>query len=698
MLIASAVLALSASGAAPPGVIFVDGSAKGANDGSCWKDAYRLLQEAIASASFGDELWVAHGTYYPDEWNGVDTNDRESSFQILDGVKIYGGFTGNEASIDDRNDPDAITILSGDLMQDDAANFANVEDNSLHVVRMNSVGLSTVLNRLSISGGNASGPGLDGLGGGALLIDASPWIVRCTFEGNLADYGGGACSVVGAPLIEDSEIRDNLAGIWGGGWSSHGSRLAVYGCAVRGNSAPDGGGLNAASGVLSVADCLFSENNAEETGGAVCSSLSAVAQIEACDFYQNEAARGAGVCVDEATAGIQNSVFRSNMAGGASSVTLAGSEVTIVGCQFEQNFGGVVGDSGSGDSRLVVRDSAFVGNLGGTGAAIFIGRSVGNVDGCTFERNGSFGFGGAIYHTSDFFSVQRSVFRQNWCWNQGGAIYTRGDIRLVSNEFVYNIAALDDGGAVYHSTARFSKFASCTFVGNETMNGLGGGVFVRVDIPVSNCIFWGNRDRLGEGETSQLFASGAFATPHACCIQGLSAFFGNGNTGADPRFIDAAGPDTIVGTADDDLRLSIDSPCIDAGDNLRAPRDYLDSDRDGDSKEPLPFDLVGLSRLADVPAIPDSGVPGSVDLPIIDMGAHEAQDCNRNGILDAVELLHDWSEDCNGNGIPDGCETDCNGNGVPDDCDLASGFSLDQLPRNGVPDECDEFPLTKPWK
>ena len=65
------------------------------------------------------------------------------------------------------------------------------------------------------------------------------------------------------------------------------------------------------------------------------------------------------------------------------------------------------------------------------------------------------------------------------------------------------------------------------------------------------------------------------------------------------------------------------------------------------------------------------------------------QDCDGNGVCDALETL----PDCNANGAPDACDIaggvalDCNENGVPDACDIASGASTD-VDANGVPDDC----------
>jgi hypothetical protein len=53
-----------------------------------------------------------------------------------------------------------------------------------------------------------------------------------------------------------------------------------------------------------------------------------------------------------------------------------------------------------------------------------------------------------------------------------------------------------------------------------------------------------------------------------------------GNIQADPRFVDADGPDTIPGTLDDNLRLQPGSPAIDAGTTAFLPAD-LTTDLDG---------------------------------------------------------------------------------------------------------------------
>ena len=50
--------------------IYVDDNASAGGDGASWASAHKYLQDALASAEYGDEIWVAEGTYKPDQGAG----------------------------------------------------------------------------------------------------------------------------------------------------------------------------------------------------------------------------------------------------------------------------------------------------------------------------------------------------------------------------------------------------------------------------------------------------------------------------------------------------------------------------------------------------------------------------------------------------------------------------------------------------
>ena len=48
-------------------MLYVDNHAPGSNTGMNWRDAYWCLQDALAAAKGSDEIWLAGGTYKPDQ-------------------------------------------------------------------------------------------------------------------------------------------------------------------------------------------------------------------------------------------------------------------------------------------------------------------------------------------------------------------------------------------------------------------------------------------------------------------------------------------------------------------------------------------------------------------------------------------------------------------------------------------------------
>ena len=81
--------------------IYTDADRPPGGDGLSWSTAFKDLQDGLADAGGGDEIWVAAGTYYPSvEVGGIGS--RYQAFQMKNGVAIYGGFVGTETSLAQR--------------------------------------------------------------------------------------------------------------------------------------------------------------------------------------------------------------------------------------------------------------------------------------------------------------------------------------------------------------------------------------------------------------------------------------------------------------------------------------------------------------------------------------------------------------------------------------------------------------------
>lgn len=179
------------------------------------------------------------------------------------------------------------------------------------------------------------------------------------------------------------------------------------------------------------------------------------------------------------------------------------------------------------------------------------------INNCTFKWNMSEGGGGMFNSGNSSPTINNCTFSSNYSLGGGGGIY--GDCTVINCIFSGNMTGRH-GGGISGSSTFSSTLINCVFIGNIA-NGYGGGIYG--DCTVTNCIFWGNSD--SGDENSQIYGDLSLTT-YSCIQQGFPGNE-NGNINVDPLFVDADGPDGIVGTSDDDLRLLPGSPCINAGDN-----------------------------------------------------------------------------------------------------------------------------------
>jgi hypothetical protein len=262
-----------------PCVIRVDGAAgdDGA-DGTSWATAVATVQTGIDLASpDGCSVWVAAGEYLP-----TAGDDRSAAIRLAAGVALYGGFAGDEASLDARSPTDNPTVLSGDIGAPDDAS-----DNSYHVV----IGADDALiDGFVISAGNADGEAPDSNGGGLLNLEVSPTVRLCTFVDNHAAAEGGAMyNAGGAPRISDCAFEANGATSFGGALANYEASPVIERSAFSDNVSDNGGAINNYSGSSPVVHgCWFDANSASNIGGAIYNETGSSPGVISCLFTANE--------------------------------------------------------------------------------------------------------------------------------------------------------------------------------------------------------------------------------------------------------------------------------------------------------------------------------------------------------------------------------------------------------------------------
>ncbi len=322
LLLATALLA----GGAQAQVIYVNaGLSTGADDGTSWANAFQGsdgLRAAIATASPGQQIFAAQGTYYP-----TQTMDREAAFLLPGGVELYGGFVGNEATPEDRFPFDVFpSVLSGDLLQDDLG--GNIADNSRHVVVTSLSSQGALLDRFTITRGNADGnSGLQNRGGGIVSLIEDVTFRDCRVFQNWASFGGASASVNGAgPVFEGCAFQDGNASSFGGGVLLQGAAGTRFDrCSFVNSTAARGGGLASldSTGTL-ITNSYFVGNNAEGGmgGGAVYATGDSSLEITNCTITNNGASVSVvgGVAVVDPASDVQvtNTILWDNEGAGGS--------------------------------------------------------------------------------------------------------------------------------------------------------------------------------------------------------------------------------------------------------------------------------------------------------------------------------------------------------------------------------------------
>ena len=300
-------------GAIEQNVLYVNDTATGSNNGSSWTNAYRNLQDALQASGEYSAIYVAAGSYYPDQGGTATADNPNARFEIKKGMSLLGGYPESSALllIPIPNPSLHTTILSGDLTQDDSTGGSGPNStNSL--LRITSTNRDVLIDGFTVSGSkdnsafqitrqcrivrchftdNHSGS----VQGAAIRINntASETVTidRCRFESNTASVAGAFYqSPYSIATISNSSFKGNTGSSAGGALVTGGNTQLIN-CEFQGNKAPIAGAISSFGGGGTpntvITNCSFQGNSSDATSGCIEFSSSITSTLTNCIFWKN---------------------------------------------------------------------------------------------------------------------------------------------------------------------------------------------------------------------------------------------------------------------------------------------------------------------------------------------------------------------------------------------------------------------------
>ncbi len=403
-----------------PGVVlYVDaGATSGNNDGTSWQDAITDLWDALDWLMFCpgmSEIWVADGTYKP-----TSGADRDATFQMVNGLAIYGGFAGGETSISQRDWVTNVAVLSGDIGVE-----ADSTDNSYNVVTASGTDVTAALDGFTVTGGYADS------------VDA--YINR----GN----GGGMYNYLGYPKIRNVTFLGNAAIENGGGMYNHFCNQSLDNVTFTGNSAGgNGGGMYTdvgGAGPALLTDVTFSGNSALGNGGGMYNDDSGPPMfletlLTDVTFSENSAGgNGGGMYNNQQSLSLTTAIFSGNSANahGGGIYNSSGNTMSITNATFSGNSaisdgGGLLEDTNNFTSLINV---VFTGNSALSGGAYNNRMSNSTFTNATFSGNTAGGDGGGMFFMFGTADLHNTILWNNSAvagYNEISSIMIPGSVTI----------------------------------------------------------------------------------------------------------------------------------------------------------------------------------------------------------------------------------------------------------------------------
>lgn len=217
--------------------------------------------------------------------------------------------------------------------------------------------------------------------------------------------------------------------------------------------------------------------------------------------------------------------------------------------------------------------------LGGSGGGLYINNNSGTtitnvyITNCLIQNNYASSDGGGMQNFNCTVNIFGSFFNNNISLNYGAGLNNEagGSLILVNNIFSNN-ANSSFGGALRVSGSSTNHIVNCTFVNNSSP--VGGAIRVAslgtATVNIYNCIFRGNRSGTDTTSTNADVSNGATLNISYSSLQSVQTCTSCLAANTNPLLSNINNPlgnDGFFGTADDGLKLTSTSPCINVGNN-----------------------------------------------------------------------------------------------------------------------------------
>ena len=456
---------------------------EGTGDGSSWAKATNNLYGEMMKDRTVDtmQIWVKYGTY-----NGNTTASQgrdEAAFKLGKRNKVYGGFAGNESSLEARSLQNP-SILDGQKSRRvifQLTDFADIDSSFIDgftIVNGIDMTVGTANIKMNNSQAIQSGSDMAGNGGGVYLrkngilrnciiddckaisgggvFNYGGKVIDCSFTNNEANHAGGLfnsgitslsnCTISNNKTLY--AIGTNMLG-YGGGVYNVGALYIYENVFICNNKGIVGNGFyNYNSGIITMNGGKISENTGGEYGGGIYNDGTVV--INNGCIENNQASQGGGITT-HGSLSMYGGIISKNVAGSygggicnSGTLNIAGSTVRISGNQ--------AGSSGGG---IYIYDGVTTISAGIIGTSTNTAPST-QQEAIEMGGNVSLGYlyGGGISVVSPNILIYfvnngdgNIVIGGNYAY-EGGGIYTKAPLTLTSNVFVCGNTSSSSGGGI----------------------------------------------------------------------------------------------------------------------------------------------------------------------------------------------------------------------------------------------------------